>query len=357
MFPTASIAAAAVNLIYIFVVVYYGVLVVQQMRKRKQAIKDTDAGSGDISGALSSYTTEVPDSESRDAFVASLELSTMALSGLSGASGEKVDAIMNVVDIEARSPTERKHAQVELEPKRIQKKDEKQDQQDREAQKKAEVKVVTSSVALSTQDPREQKEQQKVEVIVVAKGKFSSRKSNQMSFCRGASIREVTATGNWHKGVLLTCCGSDIHPITGQILLYPSNFVRKVSSQARSDSAGQVIDPMPSDTTVKLSHTGTSGDRPQVTRRSGGSSEAKKAGEEAPEQKNQTRTQRVVVGKHAFKTAKRNQMSFCEGDLIQEITATGNWHIGILLECGNGTHAITGQKLYYPSNFIESNKL
>ena len=189
---------------------------------------------------------------------------------------------------------------------------------------------------------QDRKEQKKAEVIVVTKTRFNAKSSSQMSFCKGASIREVDATGKWHKGVLKSCCGSENHRITGKLLFYPSNFVCKVSLKDQSDHSGQVVEARPSATTVELSS-----EKMLPARQLGGSVQAKKADFD------QDAERVVVVAMRAFEATKRSQLSFCGGDLIQEIDASRKWHKGILLKCENGTHAITGQQLYYPSNFVK----
>ena len=52
---------------------------------------------------------------------------------------------------------------------------------------------------------------------------FAAKKPGQMSFGKGDVIDVVRAQGKWHVGVLRK---STTQPITGQKLVYPSNFVK-----------------------------------------------------------------------------------------------------------------------------------
>jgi len=311
--------------------------VAKQMLKRRKL--DTEP--------VGKLETENGSHGSHDVLVSTVELQLADLSALTGLNGEArvdMDDLMNVADTEGRSPVELKQAEVGVVgrlPRLTQSKDDDQAQPDQKEHKKAEM-----------QAQPDQKEHKKAEIIVETRTNFTARKSNQMSFCRGASIREVSAIGKWHRGVLLTCCGSEIHPITGQVLFYPSNFVRPVSLKDRSVCTGQVVEARSPGSTAALNT-----EKPLAARQLGGSVQANKPNfKKTLEQKHQTQAQRVVMGKHAFKAAKRTQLSFCEGDLIQEIDATGKWHLGVLLQCENGTHVITDQKLYYPSNYVKTLK-
>ena len=174
--------------------------------------------------------------------------------------------------------------------------------------------------AILAQEPRttldiDVDEKQAIQVqkqFVIARGSFTAKKPTQLSFGKGDTIEVVKAMGKWHQGILHK---SSKHPITKKVLLYPSNFCKPLSA-----AEGAVI--------------------------SNSSQRAVSVWLQPKEAVKSVKTTSVFVAK------KRTQMSFGKGDVIEVISEEGKWHLGILRQ--SNTCELTGEKLFYPSNYVVS---
>ena len=149
--------------------------------------------------------------------------------------------------------------------------------------------------------------QHQTQTKVYAKASFKATKEHQMSFAHGDVIRVVSSSGKWHKGVLVE---SSTYPVTGEVLLYPSNFIQAdppVSMVGSAETLNRVDQP-----------------------------------------------KQLVVTLSDYEAKKPEVMSFAKGDLIEVIQTQGarGWHKGKLVR--SSKYPVTGTVLFYPSNFVKA---
>ena len=221
------------------------------------------------------------------------------------------------------------------------------------------------------------------EVLVIAFKDFKAMKPIQMSFSKGDIITETDSKGSWHRGILKT---STEHAITGNVLYYPPNFVKKyIPNLAGSDSeqSGALVVARRDFTAQKAAQMSfAKGDVIRVVDTTGAwhkgvlhqsstqpitgktlyyapklvkpvdTDETASSGAAAPAAAEVKKQEEILVVALAdYKATKPVQMSFSKGDIITESDSTGSWHKGVLKT--STTYEITGKLLYYPPNFVK----
>ena len=285
--------AAAVNFIYVLIVIYYGVQVAQQLLNKKKAERQDNSLLESDSGVAAEVMIELQPLDQHD----DVDVGRQSQSPSHG------DIVVSAAAVD-----EKKHTVTVTDDVAGSK-----EPQPRERKTAAR----TSTASPTRQDPSP--EAKPVVRVVIAKYAFNANNPVQLSFCQGDVIQEVNATGNWHRGILLICCGSGRHAITGKVLSYPSNFVTLPGS-ARTHT--HPIEP----------------DQPP---REGSSTNVEASS---------LSSGNVVMTRVAYQAKKPNQMSFGKGDLIEVRSTKGNWHKGVLIK--SESHILTGQIKLYPKTFV-----
>ena len=63
----------------------------------------------------------------------------------------------------------------------------------------------------------------------------------------------------------------------------------------------------------------------------------------------------LVIARSGYIGTKSNQLSFAKGDLIEVVSTNGKWHVGILKK--SSSYGITGQRKYFPPNYVRPFRL
>ena len=225
----------------------------------------------------------------------------------------------------------------------------------------APVNTVTAPVNIVTA-PNEKESQAKLVTAIMG---YAGR-TGQLSFNKGDVIRVTRddQADKWHTGVLY----SSDYPLTGEALLYPSRFVTRhelldeQDLQPREEVKNYVVATTAYESTKANILSFEKGDVVEVMPQRNGkwqkgvlvqSSKLSVPSTAAFFPPSFFRDLPTVTARGSFSSTKDVQMSFMMGDTIGVYSDEGNkWHKGILVF--SSKYKFTGKVLYYPSNFMNN---